>query len=270
MTASIPDIASRENPSFRRWLRIAQGRPARADGSVVLLEGRHLCEAWREQQGEPLTLIVAQSLKDTSWVRALVQRCPGTRQVVLQDVLASALSQVEHGPAVFCIVEPPQPALPARLADTCLWLDRVQDPGNLGTLLRTAAAAGIRSAFLSTGCAQAWSPKVLRSGQGAHFALRIHERVDLAALAAHLDVPLAVTTLDAGASLYATDLRGPCAWLFGNEGRGVAPALLAQASVRIHIPQASRVESLNVAAAAAICLFEQRRQQGAPEFKHSN
>jgi TrmH family RNA methyltransferase len=115
--------------------------------------------------------------------------------------------------------------------------------------------------MLSQGCAQAWSPKVLRSGQGAHFALRVHEHADLASLVQRLDVPLAVTTLERGRSLYDVDLRRPCVWLFGNEGQGVAADLLACATTRIRIPQDRAVESLNVAAAAAICLFEQRRQQ---------
>jgi TrmH family RNA methyltransferase len=254
-------IVSRENPDFRFWLRLAQGRPGRTDVPRVLLEGQHLCEAWREHIGEPVTLIVGESVQNLDWVQNLWQNCAESRRILMQDSLARMLSQVEHGPAVFCVVEPPQPPMPPSVDRACLCLDRVQDPGNLGTLLRTAAAAGFRQAFLSTGCAQAWSPKVLRSGQGAHFSLRIHEHVDLAELITRLAVPLAVTTLEQGRSLYEADLRKPCAWLFGNEGRGVAPELLAQATVRIRIPQEPLVESLNVAAAAAICLFEQRRQQ---------
>lgn len=261
MSIPIRAITSRENPDFRFWLRLAQARVGRTEVDRVLLEGRHLCEAWREHGGPPLVLIVSESMQPHPWVRNLWHACETSRRIVLQDGLARLLSQVEHGPAVFCVVAPPRPALPDRVAEGCVWLDRVQDPGNLGTLLRTSAAAGLRRAMLSPGCAQAWSPKVLRSGQGAHFALRIHEHVDLGALADRLDVPLAVTTLERTRSLYDVDLRGPCAWLFGNEGRGVAPDLLARATTRIHIPQETAVESLNVAAAAAICLFEQRRQQ---------
>lgn len=267
MSIPIRTITSRENPDFRFWLRLAQARVGRTEVDRVLLEGRHLCEAWCEHSGAPLVLIVGESMQPQPWVRDLWQACEASRRIVLQDGLARLLSQVEHGPAVFCVVAPPRPALPERIAQGCLWLDRVQDPGNLGTLLRTAAAAGLQWAMLSPGCAQAWSPKVLRSGQGAHFALRIHEHVDLAALAGRLDVPLAVTTLERARSLYDVDLRKPCVWLFGNEGQGVAPDLLACATTRVHIPQEPAVESLNVAAAAAICLFEQRRQQriqGAP------
>lgn len=261
MNIPIRTITSRENPDFRFWLRLAQARVGRTDVDRVLLEGQHLCEAWCDHNGPPLVLIVGESMQAEQWVRELWQACEPSRRIVLQDALARLLSQVEHGPAVYCVVAPPRPALPDRIAQACLWLDRVQDPGNLGTLLRTAAAAGLGCAMLSQGCAQAWSPKVLRSGQGAHFALQIHEHADLASLVPRLDVPLAVTTLERARSLYDVDLRRPCVWLFGNEGQGVAADLLACATTRIRIPQDRAVESLNVAAAAAVCLFEQRRQQ---------
>jgi len=261
MTTSSRVIESRENPDFRFWLRLSQGRGGRSDTPLALLEGQHLCEAWCQLQGAPRILIVGESLQAVPWVRSLWERCGASQRVVLRDSLAGSLSQVEHGPAVFCVVQPPRPTLPHQIDHACLCLDRVQDPGNLGTLLRTAAAAGLRDAFLSAGCAQAWSAKVLRSGQGAHFALHIHEQVDLAQWIDRLAIPLAVTTLERACPLYEADLRSPCAWLFGNEGRGVDAQWLARATVRIRIPQEPLVESLNVAAAAAICLFEQRRQQ---------
>ncbi len=262
MTASVPvrHIASRDNPDYRTWLRLAQGRPGRRDARV-LLEGEHLCRAWLEHKGPPPTLVVGESALSLDWVGPIWQACASGRRVVLQNNLAAVLSQVEQGPAVFFVVEAPAPALPARITAGSLWLDRVQDPGNLGTLLRTAAAAGLRQAYLSKGCASAWSPKVLRSGQGAHFALEIHEHTDLAVLAERLEIPLAATTLEQAEILYVKDLRAPCAWLFGNEGQGIADDLLARADWRVHIPQSPAVESLNVAAAAAVCLFEQRRQQ---------
>lgn len=261
MTAPPRRIESASNPDFRLWLRLSEGRGERGAAAQVLLEGRHLCEAWLAREGPPHTLIMGESARDLAWAQTLWRDCELSRRVVLHDALATQLSQVEHGPAVFCLVRPPVPDLPVRIEESCLCLDRVQDPGNLGTLLRTAAAAGLTRAFLSTGCAQAWSPKVLRSGQGAHFALQIYERLSLPLLFQRLAIPLAATALEGAVSLYDANLAGPRAWLFGNEGRGVAPDLLAQAAIRIRIPQEPIVESLNVAAAAAICLFEQRRQQ---------
>ena len=141
-------------------------------------------------------------------------------------------------------------------------LDRVQDPGNVGTILRTAAAAGIRTVLTTAGTAACWAPKVLRAGMGGHFVLEIHENIPLEQLKAQVGaLPLAGTVLQDGQSLYATDLRRPLAWVFGNEGEGIDPELQAQLGCRLTIPQDPGVESLNVAASAAVCLFEQRRQR---------
>jgi TrmH family RNA methyltransferase len=140
-------------------------------------------------------------------------------------------------------------------------LDAVQDAGNVGTLLRTAAAAGVRDVLLGPGCAGVWTPRVLRAAQGAHFGLRIREQVDLADFLENYPGNSVATVARAGQSLYALDLKSPAAWLFGNEGSGLAPALIAAARTRATIPLAAGTESLNVAAAAAICLFEMRRQR---------
>jgi TrmH family RNA methyltransferase len=142
-------------------------------------------------------------------------------------------------------------------------LDGIQDPGNVGTLLRTAAAAGVKQALLAPGCASAWSPKVLRAGQGAHFALTIHDDADLATFMADYRGTTAVTCLDGVTSLYEARWEGPLAWVFGAEGQGVRPELLATAKLRVHIPMPGAVESLNVGAAAAVCLFEMVRRRSA-------
>jgi TrmH family RNA methyltransferase len=140
-------------------------------------------------------------------------------------------------------------------------LESLQDPGNLGSMLRTAVAAGIRQVFLGPGCVFAWAPKVLRAGQGAHFGLSIHERAALPLLAARFPGLVVATDPHADASLYDLDLTGLVAWVFGGEGTGVSPELAARATVRARIPMPGPAESLNVAAAAAVCLFEQVRQR---------
>jgi len=131
-------------------------------------------------------------------------------------------------------------------------------------VLRSAAAAGVAQVFLSPGSVVAWSPKTLRAGQGAHVFLAIHEGVDLVAIARRH--PGAILATDAGAerSLYDVDLRGAVGWAFGNEGAGLSPALADAARTRVRIPMPGQAESLNVAAAAAVCLFEQLRQRRAP------
>ena len=141
-------------------------------------------------------------------------------------------------------------------------LERVQDPGNVGTILRSAAASGVGQIVLNADSADAWSPKVLRAGMGAHFLLRIHSRVDLAQWRSGYQEKLWVTALSGRPqNLYKMALAEPAAWLFGNEGSGVSAAALALADGSVHIPMAGATESLNVAMAATVCLFEQMRQR---------
>ncbi|MDH4235333.1 MAG: RNA methyltransferase, partial [Gallionella sp.] len=142
-----------------------------------------------------------------------------------------------------------------------LLLEDIQDPGNLGSMLRSAAAAGCDAVFLSTSCADAWSPKVLRAAMGGHFALAIHERQDLTSVAKVFPGTLLAASLQARHSLYDCDLRGNVAFLVGNEGAGLSAGLLELATQTITIPMRGKIESLNAAAATAICLFEAARQR---------
>lgn len=265
-------LSSRANPLYKRLLRLAAGHAERAEshdaaGQAVLLEGIHLCQAWLEHHGAPeMALFDEDKLESHPEVRALAQAVTSsaTHGIVLGAALARGLSQVPHGQGVFFLVRAPMPVMPQVIEGNSLWLDRVQDPGNVGTLLRTAAAAGIRAAYLSAACASAWSPKVLRSAQGAHFVMRIYENVNLVQATDRLGVPLLATALEGAEPLYATPLPRHAAWVAGNEGAGVAPELLSLAGRRVFIPQMPNVESLNVAAAMAVCLFEQVRQHGLP------
>ncbi|RTZ47954.1 RNA methyltransferase [Candidimonas sp. SYP-B2681] len=259
-------ISSRDNPVYKRVLRLASGKREIGEGSAhgehhIVLEGIHLCQAWLEHIGPPeQALFDAGRLEVNAELNALAQNIDSRLCLACEPRLMKALSQVEHGQGVCFVVAAPIPELPARIDNTCLWLDRIQDPGNVGTLLRTAAAAGINQAYLSAGCASAWSAKVLRSAQGAHFVMTIHEHTDLLALHKRLAIPLVATALESAHSLHQTSLPRACAWVLGNEGQGVDPALLTLAEKRVFVPQAPGVESLNVAVAAGICLFEQRRQ----------
>ena len=149
-----------------------------------------------------------------------------------------------------------QPRVPAGGADFCLLLADRQDPGNVGAILRSAAAAGVGQVFLSPHCAFAWSPKVLRAGQGAHFHLEIFEDVDLVAWVRDYRGTLVAAVTSGGESLFTADLAGPVAVAIGNEGAGLSESLRAAAQGRVSIPMPGGFESLNAAAAAAICLFE--------------
>lgn len=177
------------------------------------------------------------------------------------DALFAALVETETPSGILAVAVKPTPAgEPARDID-CVLLDGVQDPGNVGALLRTVAAAGVRQALLAPGCADPWAAKTLRAGQGAQFLLDIHEAVDLPAFLGTYAGHGVVTHLDAPTTLWDAPFDGPLAWVFGAEGRGVSAPVAAAATLLLRIPMPGGTESLNVAAAAAICLFERVRRR---------
>jgi RNA methyltransferase, TrmH family len=252
-------IASRENERFKSLRRLAQTRAERRAQAAALIEGVRLCQAYLQSGGVPRELICSQGALANQEVQALCRSWAKLRPLILSDELFASLSQLEHGIGVACVIERPSERDVALTGDAIL-LDRLQDPGNLGAILRSAAAAGIVHVFCARGTVESWSPKVLRAGMGAHFLLRIHEDVDLGQLVAVSPVELRATSAGAPRTLYGTDLKPPAAWLFGNEGQGIEAPLMARCKV-LSIPQPGAIESLNVAAAAAICLFEQLRQR---------
>jgi TrmH family RNA methyltransferase len=178
---------------------------------------------------------------------------------VLPDALFAGLGGLGSPAAIGFVIDAPAPVAIDPLAASVV-LDRVQDAGNVGSVLRSAAALGVTQVLALTGTAGLWSPKVLRAGMGAHFALRLVEGLEADDLAA-LAVPLVATSSHTTSVLHQVMLPSPCAWVFGHEGQGVSAALLARCALTVTIPQPGGEESLNVAAAAAICLYEAARQQ---------
>lgn len=251
-------IQSRDNPFFKSMKRLAESGRERRKTGRTLLDGVHLIEAYEAVHGPVETLVVADSAQHGGEIGAYVA---GREVVVLGDALMRDLGLVDTPSGLLAVASVPASPVVADAGADAVLLDGVQDPGNVGTLLRTAAAAGIKQVLLSPGCAAAWSPKVLRAGQGAHFALAIHEEFDLAAFITGYRGVTAVTCLEQSTSLYAARWEGPLAWVFGAEGQGVRRELLDLAGLRIRIPMPGAVESLNVAAAAAICLFEAVRRK---------
>ena len=263
-------ISSRDNPMVKRLHALANSARERRKLGETLLDGAHLLDAALQQQWPLKAVVVSDSGCAQLEIEDLLARCAhDIPRYQLPDALFAHISPVDSPSGVIAIIDLlPEPD-PARLADSAalsahslVVLDGVQDPGNLGTILRTAAAAGVRDVLLTPGCAGAWSPRALRAGMGAHFGLRIRERVDAVDVLGAFRGAILATALGEGArSLYELDLDAPVAWLFGAEGQGVSSALLACASQRVIIPMAGDVESLNVAAAVAVCLFEQARQR---------
>jgi TrmH family RNA methyltransferase len=256
-------IASRANPLFRQLFKLQGGAGRR--GEPAMLDGVHLCEAWLDAGRKPLYAIFDEQRLEHPALAALIQRLPSELCVSMPPGLLAGLASVDTGQGVIFIVRTPVPELPTRIRESVVLLDRIQDPGNVGTILRTCAAAGVRRIIAATGTAALWSPKVLRSGQGAQFALELHEHADLPAVVDRLDIPLIATALDGAVDLFSAGLPAQCAWVFGHEGQGVDAALLEKSAMRVRIDhERAAVESLNVAVAAGICLFEQRRQHRRP------
>ena len=256
-------ISSRDNPLFKELKLLATSSAARRKAGRTLLDGVHLCETYLQHRGAPPLCIVSQTATALPEVLSIVAQCDGAggQAIVLPAALFETLSQVENGVGLLFVIDTPRPALPPALTASAVLLENLQDPGNLGSILRSAAAAGIEAVFCSPTTTFSWSPKVLRAGMGAHFLLKIYEDVDLADLMTHASVPILATSSHASERLYDVDLRSPVAWLFGHEGQGVSAALLQRATHRVAIPHLGAMESLNVAASAAICLFEQVRQR---------
>jgi TrmH family RNA methyltransferase len=258
---AIKRVQSRENALFRTLSRLAASARERRTRGATLLDGPHLVQAYCDAGGIADTLVASESAYAREEIRLLFERSPARARAILADRLFESVAQVTTPTGIMAVIPTPTPAPEPARAETCLLLDGVQDPGNLGSILRSAVAAGVRHVFLSKGCVFAWSPKVLRAGQGAHFFLAIHERAPLAELAERFEGKVAATDLRSSLSLFDADLSGPVAWVFGAEGGGVSPELAARAGLRLRIPMPGPAESLNVAAAAAICLFEQVRQR---------
>ncbi len=253
-------ITSRDNPLFREACDLAHSARERRRTGRSVLEGIHLCEAYSQRFGAPQAVLVSDSAASHPQVIELL-RSQSIEPVSVADELFSQMSTLGQGVGLAFLIETPRPDLPARIEGDAVFLDRIQDPGNVGTLLRTAAAAGIATVITAPGTAWCWSPKVLRAGMGAHFHLAIHESVPWDAVRDRLDAQIIGTRLHQAASVFDEDLRGASVWLFGSEGEGVSPAIAPDVARWLRIPQVDSVESLNVAAAAAVCLFEQRRQR---------
>lgn len=246
---SITQIHSRDNPFVKDLRRLAQDTTAYRKQGRVWLEGDHLCRAALERGQRPALAVFSESF----WLQAQAQWVQAaTKTIVLTDALFADISGLESPARMGFILDLPVAGALQPAAATVV-LDRVQDAGNVGSILRSASAFGFRQVVAVKGSAALWSPKVLRAGMGAHFALSLIECVDHAALQA-LNVPVLITSSHAGQWLHQAALPWPCAWVLGHEGQGVSPDLESRAALRIRIAQPGGEESLNVAAAAAICL----------------
>ena len=243
-------VASAANPLVKELRKLSQDSTAYRKQGRIWLEGDHLCRAALARGHQPAIAVFSESfwpVAPVKWAHAAI------KTIVMSDLLMTQISSLES-PAnmAFVLDLPAPPGLLTNVASVIL--DRVQDAGNVGSILRSAAAFGFGQIIALKGTAALWSPKVLRAGMGAHFALRLAEGVDAAALD-QLEVPIIVTSSHHGSLLLQQKLPMPCAWAMGHEGQGISNDLMAKASLSVRIAQPGGEESLNVAAAAAICLY---------------
>jgi TrmH family RNA methyltransferase len=265
-------ITSKDNPLFKE-VRLLQatgskGQKARLTNGQALLEGIHLVQTWVGDSALKILLTSEVGLRNLEISRAVYEHleiCPDTKVYQLDSALWDLLSDLVNAPHIAGLLELPKstfvtPQSIATLEGDVLILDRVQDAGNVGSILRTSAAAGFTQVIALSGCAHLWSTKVLRAGMGAHRLLELYEGWSNQQVLSAVTAPLLAATADAEQDLYSLkkELLHPVAWVMGSEGQGVSEDLLAQAK-GISIPIDPRVESLNVSTAAAICLFETLR-----------
>jgi len=260
-TNPMKQILSPHNTQLKHLAKLAKSAKYRRESRQTVLEGAHLLDALLQTGARPQQVYVAADRLDDGEIQGLLARLAQEDVTAVGGGLLAKASTLSDGGGLLALADIPAAAAAPQNGD-CVVLERIQDPGNIGTILRSAAAAGVKNVVLGRDCADVWSPKVLRAAMGAHFLLGLYPDTDLAQWLPLYREPLRVTALDESAqSLYALDLRRPCGWLFGNEGSGVSDEARRAAADSVVIPMAGATESLNVAMAATVCLFEQMRQR---------
>jgi RNA methyltransferase, TrmH family len=238
-------LGSRDNPKVKRWRKLAADARYRRAEKRALIEGPHLLAAALERGIKPVAVLVTEEAAGKAEIAALL----GSKPVMLTKGVFGSIVDAETPQGVAAEIEIPS----ARGDGRTVFLEGVQDPANVGAIIRSAAAFGVGRVVLDRACADPWSPKALRAGMGGHFALRIEETQDLAAQIDACKGTVACTVPRGGMPLAEVPAA---AWVFGGEGRGLSEDLIRRADFRVTIPMAAGTESLNVAAAAAICLYQ--------------
>lgn len=253
-------ITSRDNSFYKELLKLTESTRARSKQGQTLLDGAHLISAYLDAGHTPRSVLITEDAASNAEIDAILKRVPQGSVIQLDNALFAGLSELKTVTGILAVIDIPQPETKVEHNQFCLLLENIQDPGNVGSMLRSAAAAGCDAVYLSAGCADAWSPRVLRAAMGGHFVLEVQEQADLLAVADRFKGKVYAASLTAESSLFDCALRERVAFAIGNEGSGLSAAL-QEKCVTFRIPMPGRVESLNAAAAAAICLFEAVRQR---------
>jgi TrmH family RNA methyltransferase len=252
-------LTSLDNPKVKRWTKLAQDARYRRAEKRALIEGPHLLAAALEHGHKPVALLATEEGAADAEISRLIGQS-GLRPVLLAESVFRRVVDAENPPGVAAEVAIPH--TDKKDASRTVFLEGIQDPSNVGAIVRSAAAFGVGRVVLDRGCADPWSPKALRAGMGGHFALQISDTNDLGSHIEAFKGTVACTVPRGGVALGEAPLNRSWAWIFGGEGRGLSDETIRRADLRVTIPMAAGTESLNVAAAAAICLYEASRKTG--------
>lgn len=252
---TVKAVSSRDNPLLQKLRKLGADPGAYRKLGEVFVEGDHLCTAFVQRGGRPAVSVITEEAWAQAPLRSLAEQAAAV--AIVPVALMAHSSTLESPPPIGFVVPWTGPGRLQPDAPSVV-LDRLQDAGNVGTLLRSASAFGFTQVIAMKGTAALWSPKVLRAGMGAHFALSLLEGVETLE---GLEVPLLGTSSHATQALHEAALPWPCGWVLGHEGQGVSASLARQCAMSLRIPQPGGEESLNVGAAGAICLYESARQR---------
>jgi RNA methyltransferase, TrmH family len=246
-------LSSRDNPRVRRWIRLARDPRLRRKEGRALIEGPHLLAAALQHGCKLLAVLATENGAADPEIGKLIGQS-GLRAILSSEAIFRSIVDAETPQGVAAEIAIPE-ADTGEAART-VFLEGVQDPSNVGAIVRSAAAFGVGRVILDPACADPWSPRALRAGMGGHFGLQIRQTADLAAEVEAFKGTVACTVPRGGVTLGEAPLNRSAAWIFGGEGRGLSDRIIGRADLRVTIPMAAGTESLNVAAAAAICLYE--------------
>lgn len=252
-------LESKDNPKIKHLRGLLEQNSFRKKQRQSVLEGTHLTLAWLAKNRKIHSIFTTEAAMTHADLEKINELYDGYI-FVISESLYKDLSTLGTSLACLAIIDLPSSAEALNFKEDTLILDNIQDPGNVGTLLRSAAAAGIDQVVCTKGSASIWSPRVLRAGMGAHFSLQTYENVELEDILSQFTIPVYVTSSHQAESIYSKNLRKQCVWILGNEGQGVSEFALKHAEA-VSIPQPGGQESLNVAVAGSVCFFEMVRQR---------
>lgn len=252
-------LTSRDNSIIKNYRKLSQSRKEREEQGLFVMEGARLCADAAASGISIETLLIS---PDSCRYPEQVEKLQVVAETAysISDSLAHAISDTEHPQGIFAIgkIPPHENTLPQE--GKLILLDHLQDPGNLGTMIRSAEAMGIDALILSEGCADCYSPKVIRSTMGSCFRQKIHCVTDLTDSIRHLQAAgclcYAATLTPDAISLQSIPQAPFCGIVIGNEGNGISAEIIAQCDRRVYIPMTGKAESLNAAIAASLCMWE--------------